>query len=40
MLAKLELIPKLQEFMPPAGGDTVYSLYGAPAYPQSLYDFG
>jgi hypothetical protein len=23
MLARLELIPKLQEFMPPAGGDTV-----------------
>jgi hypothetical protein len=36
MLARSEFIPKLQEFMPPAGGDTVYSLYADPAYPQSL----
>jgi hypothetical protein len=30
MFARLELIPKLQEFMPPADSDTVYSLYGDP----------
>jgi hypothetical protein len=49
MLARSELIPKLQEFMPfhnernvaaGAGGETIYSLYGDPAYPQSLYVFG
>jgi hypothetical protein len=49
ILARLELIPKLQVLMPfqneqyvadGAGNETVYSLYGDPAYPQSLYAVG
>jgi hypothetical protein len=39
MLARSELTPKLQEFIPSAGGETAYSLYGDPAYPHSLYVF-
>jgi hypothetical protein len=49
MLARSELIPKLQDFMPAqneregiadAGDNSIFSLYGDPAYPQSLYIFG
>ena len=47
MLVKSGLIGKLCEFMPPPEGvyeyndnDGVFSLYGDPAYPQSLYVFG
>ena len=49
MLARSELIPKLQAFMPAqnaddaaagAGNPAIFSLYGDPAYPQSLYIFG
>ncbi len=40
MLARLELIPKPQAFMPSAGSETVYTLYGDPACPQSLYVVG
>ena len=49
MVARSELILKLQEFMPgqnehqhiaPGEGKTIYSIYGDPAYPQSLYVFG
>ena len=56
MLARSELIPKLQAFMPAQNADdaaagggnqehnavppAIFSLYGDPAYPQSLYIFG
>ena len=49
MLAKSELIPKLREFMPEEDErrqtannehNDVFSLYGDPAYPQSIIIFG
>ena len=50
MLAKSELMPKLREIMPPLPAEVndhnnlqnhgIYSLYGDPAYPQSLLLFG
>jgi hypothetical protein len=40
MLAQSELLPKLRLMMPPLPGRRVYSLYGDPAYPQTLYIFG
>jgi nuclease HARBI1 len=41
MLGQSELLRKLREIMPDDGSQgPVYSLYGDPAYPQSLYLFG
>ena len=48
MLFKSRLLDKLHAFMPdepqnheePAAGNVLYSLYGDPAYPQSMYIFG
>lgn len=48
MLARSGLMERLRAFMPeprnrqqhPLGGEVVYSLYGDPAYPQSMYVFG
>ncbi len=47
MLSRSRLMERLRAFMPeprnneqPAGGEVVYSLYGDPAYPQSMYVFG
>ena len=48
MLSKSRLLDKLCAFMPdepqnheePAAGNVLYSLYGDPAYPQSMYIFG
>ena len=34
------LLDKLQTFMPDLPGSDVFSLYGDPAYPQSIYIFG
>ena len=39
MLRESQLLQQLQELMPQDGG-VVYSLYGDPAYPQSIHLFG
>ena len=40
LLSTSGLLDKLQTFMPDLPGSDVFSLYGDPAYPQSIYIFG
>ena len=40
LLSTSGLLEKLQAFMPDLPGTVVFSLYGDPAYPQSIYIFG
>ena len=40
LLSTSGLLEKLQSFMPDLTGIVVFSLYGDPAYPQSIYIFG